>query len=143
MSSPLGYVPPDPDAIDVSQVGVGDILRGVTADLSKLVSQEIELAKLEVKAEAKKAGTIAGAFGGAGAAGYFAVLFLSLTLMFLLAGWFNSLTWAALVVFVVWAAVGAVLFLRARALAKTLNPVPEVTVQTLKEDQEWLKTRNS
>lgn len=143
MSTPLGYVPPDPDAVDVSQLGVGDILRGVTADLGKLVSQEIELAKLEVKAEATKAGKIAGAFGGAGAAGYFAVLFVSLTLMFLLATAFDSFTWAAFVVFVTWAVIDAVLFARARALARTLNPVPEVTVQTLKEDQEWVKTRNS
>lgn len=143
MSTPLGYVPPDPDAVDVSQLGVGQILRGVTADLGKLVSQEIELAKVELKAEATKAGRIAGAFGGAGAAGYFAVLFLSLTLMFALASWFDSLTWAALMVFAIWAAIGAVLFRRARVLSKTLNPVPELTVQTLKEDQEWLKTRNS
>lgn len=138
MSTPLGS-----NAPDVSQVGVGEILRGVTSDLFKLVNQEIELAKLEVRAEVKKAGTIAGGFAGAGAAGYFAVLFLSLTLMFLLGNAFDSFTWGALVVALVWAAVGALLFLRARATAKTLNPVPENTVQTLKEDKEWLKTRNS
>ena len=138
MSTPLGS-----NAPDVSNVGVGEILRGVTADLSKLVNQEIELAKLEIRQEAKKAGKIAGAFGGAGAAGYFAVLFLSFTLMFLLASAFDSYTWGAFVVFLLWAIVGAVLFLRARALSKTLNPVPETTVQTLKEDKEWLKTRNS
>jgi len=138
VSTPLGS-----NAPDVSNVGVGEILRGVTADLSKLVNQEIELAKLEIRQEAKKAGKIAGAFGGAGAAGYFAVLFLSLTLMFLLASAFDSYTWGAFVVFLLWAIVGAVLFLRARALSKTLNPVPETTVQTLKEDKEWLKTRNS
>lgn len=128
---------------DVSEVGVGDILRSLTNDLSKLVNQEIELAKLEIKQEATKAGKIAGAFAGAGVAGYFAVLFLSLTLMFLLATWFDSYTWAALVVTVLWAVIGAVLFTRARAQAKTLNPVPEETVETLKEDKEWLKTRNS
>jgi len=138
VSTPLGS-----NAPDVSNVGVGEILRGVTADLSKLVNQEIELAKLEIRQEAKKAGKIAGAFGGAGGAGYFAVLFLSITLMFLLASAFDSYTWGAFVVFLIWAIVGAVLFLRARALSKTLNPVPETTVQTLKEDKEWLKTRNS
>ena len=128
---------------DVTEVGVGDILRSLTADLSKLVNQEIELAKLELKQEATKAGKIAGAFAGAGVAGYFTILFLSLTLMFLLASWFDSYTWAALVVTVIWAIIGAVLFTRARAQAKTLNPTPETTVQTLKEDKEWLKTRNS
>ncbi len=138
MSTPLGS-----EAPDVSGVGVGEILRGVTSDLGKLVNQEVELAKLEVRQEAKKAGKIAGAFGGAGVAGYFAALFLSLTVMFALAAWFDSLTWAALAVGVVYAIVAAVLVARARAQAKSLNPVPEQTVQTLKEDKEWLKTRNS
>ena len=138
MSTPLGS-----DVPDVSGVGVGEILRGVTSDLGKLVNQEVELAKLEVRQEAKKAGRIAGAFGGAGVAGYFAALFLSLTVMFALAAWFDSLTWAALSVGVLYAIVAAVLIARARAQAKTLNPVPEQTVQTLKEDKEWLKTRNS
>jgi len=138
VSTPLGS-----EAPDVSGVGVGEILRGVTSDLGKLVNQEVELAKLEVRQEAKKAGKIAGAFGGAGVAGYFAALFLSLTVMFALAAWFDSLTWAALAVGVVYAIVAAVLVARARAQAKSLNPVPEQTVQTLKEDKEWLKTRNS
>jgi len=148
MSTPMGHTAPEVSEVaagevDVSEIGVGEILRSLTSDLSKLVNQEIELAKLELKQEATKAGKIVGAFAGAGVAGYFAVLFLSLTLMFLLASWFDSFTWAALVVTVIWAIIGAVLFARARAQAKTLNPVPEETVQTLKEDKEWLKTRNS
>lgn len=140
MSTPMGHETAVPD---VSQVGVGDILRSLTGDLSKLVSQEVELAKLEVRAEAKKAGTIAGAYAGAGAAGYFAVLFLSLTLAFLLASLFNSLWLGALVVTVIWAIVGAVLFSQAKSKQQELNPVPEKTIETLKEDKEWLKTRKN
>jgi uncharacterized membrane protein YqjE len=128
---------------DVTQKGVGELVREVAQDLSKLVSQELELAKLEAKAEAKKAGKTAGAFGGAGAAGYFAVLFASLTLMFALASLFDSYVWAGLVVTVIWAVVGAVLYSRAKKQAAELNPKPEMTVQTLKEDAQWAKTRNS
>ena len=41
------------------------------------------------------------------------------------------------------AAVGAVLYSRARTTLKTINPKPDVTVQTLKEDAQWAKTRKS
>jgi hypothetical protein len=128
---------------DVSRHSVGELVKEVTQDLTKLFNQELALAKLEVKVEAKKAGKTAGAFGGAGVAGYFAVLFASLTLMFALASLFDSFTWAALVVTVLWAIVGAVLFSRAKKTAAQINPKPEMTVQTLKEDAQWAKTRSS
>ena len=128
---------------DVTQHSVGELVREVAQDLTKLFNQELELAKLEVKVEAKKAGKTAGAFGGAGVAGYFAVLFASLTLMFALAYLFNNIAWAALVVTILWAVVGAVLFSRAKKQAAQINPKPEMTVQTLKEDAQWAKTRSS
>lgn len=130
-------------APDVSQVGVGEILKSLTADLSKLVNQEIALAKLEIQTEAKKAGKIAGGYAGAGAAGLYVILFLSLTLMFLIASLLDSYTLGALITAIVWAVIGAIAFVIARNNQKTLNPVPEQTVQSLKEDKEWLKTRKS
>ncbi len=135
-------ITPDPSP-DVTQRGVGELVKEVTQDLTRLFNQEVELAKAEVKIEAKKAGKTAGAFGGAGLAGYFAVLFASLTLMFALASWWDSFTWAALAVTVLWAIVAAVLFLKARKQAQQINPKPEMTVQTLKEDAQWAKTRSS
>ena len=131
---------PGPDVRDRS---VGELVSEVTSDLSKLMSQEIALAKAELSVEAKKAGKTAGAFGGAGAAGYFALLFASWTLLFALHALFDSYTWAALVVTLIYAAIAGVLFVKARATAKTIHPKPEQTVQTLKEDAQWAKTRKS
>lgn len=128
---------------DVTQHSVGELVKEVTSDLTKLFNQELALAKLEISNEAKKAGKTAAAYGGAGAAGYFAVLFASLTLMFALASLFDSLIWAALAVTVLWAVVGAVLYSKAKKTAAQLNPKPEMTVQTLKEDAQWAKTRKS
>jgi len=128
---------------DVRDRSVGELVAEVTSDLSKLMGQEIALAKAELSVEAKKAGKTAGAFGGAGVAGYFALLFASWTVLFALHALFDSYTWAALVVTLLYAAVAAVLFLKARATAKTINPKPEQTVQTLKEDAQWAKTRKS
>ncbi len=132
-----------PSADGVAAASLGEMIKEVTSDLSKLLNQELELAKLELTQEAKKAGKTAGGFAGAGVAGYFLVLFASLTLMFALRALFDSYVWAALVVTLLWAVAGAVLFTRARAQAKTINPMPETTVQTLKEDAQWAKTRRS
>jgi uncharacterized membrane protein YqjE len=128
---------------DVTQHSVGELVKEVTQDLTKLFNQELALAKLEMSNEAKKAGKTAGAYAGAGVAGYFLVLFASLTLMFALASLFDSYVWAALAVTVLWAIAGAVLYSQAKKTAAQLNPKPEMTVQTLKEDAQWAKTRKS
>ena len=107
---------------DVTQHSVGELVKEVTTDLTKLFNQELELAKLELSNEAKKAGKTAGAYGGAGVAGYFAVLFASLTLMFALDALFDSFVWAALVVTVLWAIAGAVLFSRPRRRRQRSTP---------------------
>ena len=80
-------------------------------------------------------------FGGAGVAGLMALAALTAALILLLAlaipGWV-----AALVVALIWAAVGAFLALKGRDKVKEASPpVPEQTVETVKEDIEWLKNR--
>ena len=72
--------------------------------MSTLVRQEVALAKAELRQEAKTAGTAVGAFGGAGFAGYFVLVFLSLAMMWAL-GSTMALGWAALIVAGVWAVV--------------------------------------
>ena len=54
---------------DVTQHSVGELVKEVTQDLTKLMGQELALAKLEMSNEAKKAGKTAGAYAGAGVAG--------------------------------------------------------------------------
>src|SRR5688572_6374159 len=65
---------------DVEGTSVGQLLGEVSKDLSTLMRQELELAKVELKVEAKKAGQGAGMFGAAGFAGYMVLLFLSFAL---------------------------------------------------------------
>lgn len=129
---------PYPQRPDVSDVSVGQLISEVTSDLTTLMRQEIALAKAEVRAEAAKAGKGVGMLGAAGFAGYLVVVFLSLALMFAL-GALMPLGWAAVIVAVIWAVVGAVAFGKGRAALKTVNPKPEQTVETLKEDVQWAK----
>jgi hypothetical protein len=116
----------------VADASVGELIGNVAGDLSKLMRQELELAKAEMKVEATKAGKGAGMLGGAGVAGLLAAVFASLTLMFLL-DLAMPLWVAALIVTVLWAAVGAFLFTTGRKQLKTVHPAPTQTVNSLKE----------
>jgi nitrate/nitrite transporter NarK len=120
----------------------GELASEVAKDMSTLVRQEVALARAELQQEAKTAGTAVGAFGGAGFAGYFVLVFLSLAMMWAL-GSQMALGWAALIVAGVWAVVAAVLAVMGRSKLKAFTPKPERTIETVKEDVQWAKTRNS
>ncbi|SNY49283.1 phage holin family protein [Paractinoplanes atraurantiacus] len=125
-------------AEEVSETSVGELIGNISNDLSQLFRQEVELAKAEVQQEAKKAGKAAGMLGGAGFAGYLAVLFLSLAAVFALDAVMPA-GWAALIVAAVWGIVGAVLYANGKKKLKNVDPMPRRTVDTLKEDAQWLK----
>lgn len=120
----------------------GQLASEVAKDMSTLVRQEVALAKAELQQEAKTAGVAAGALGGAGFAGYFVLVFLSLALMYALDSVMPT-GWAALIVAAVWGIAAAVLALVGRKKLKDFNPKPERTIETVKEDVQWAKTRNS
>lgn len=127
---------------DVENQSVGELLGKVTTDLSTLMRQEVELAKVEIKEEATKAGKASGMLAGAGAVGYLVLVFLALALMFALDAVMPT-GWAALITAAVLGIVAAVLFVMGRKKLKQVNPKPEQTVETLKEDVQWAKNRSS
>ncbi|MGY1754678.1 phage holin family protein [Blastococcus sp. SYSU D01042] len=117
---------------DVEGNSVGALIGEVTKDLSTLMRQELELAKVEMKAEAKKAGQGAGLFGAAGFAAYFMVLFLSVALWWALSHLVGH-SWSALIVAVLWGIVAAVTGLMGKKKFQQVNPKPERTVDTLSQ----------
>ena len=123
---------------DTSGASVGQLMSEIAADLSSLMRQEVELAKAEIKEEAAKAGKGAAMLGGAAYGGHMVLLFGTLALVFAI-GSRIGLGWAALILTAVWAVVAAVLAARGRAQLRRVNPKPERTVQTLKEDAQWAR----
>jgi hypothetical protein len=130
--------PADRAAEDPAETSVGELIGNISDDLTRLFRQEVELAKAELRQEAAKAGKAAGMLGGAGFAGYLAVVLLSFGLVFAL-GNVMDLGWAALIVAAIWGVIGAVLYANGRKKLKTVDPVPHRTVDTIKEDAQWLK----
>jgi putative superfamily III holin-X len=129
-------------ADEVAETSVGELIGNISNDLSQLFRQEVELAKAELKQEASKAGKAAGMLGGAGFAAYLAVVLLSFALVFALSNVMDP-GWAALIVAVIWAIIGAVLYANGRKKLKNVDPVPRRTVDTIKEDAQWLKNPTS
>jgi hypothetical protein len=122
---------------------LAEVAKNLTSDVSLLVRQEIELAKAEMAQKGRTAAPGIGMLGGAGIVALCAA---------------GALTACAVLVFSIflpeWAAaliVGAVLAAVAVALvrqgkervADAGKPIPEQTIETVKEDVEWTKTRAS
>jgi membrane protein implicated in regulation of membrane protease activity len=104
--------------------------------------QELALAKAEMQAEAKTAGKAAGMLAGGGLAAWLALICLSLTAIWTL-DHVMDIAWAAFIVTVVWAIVAAVLLATGRTTLKKVNPKPEQTIESVKEDAQWLNPRKS
>jgi len=120
---------------------LGELFGEMTADISTLFRKEIELAKIEAKDEASRAGKGVGMFAGAGLAGWFALLFLSFGLAWLLDQAMNTAL-AFAIVGVLWVIAALVLASRAKREMKKVKPLP-TTVETIKEDVQWAKEQKS
>jgi Putative Actinobacterial Holin-X, holin superfamily III len=138
VSGDLGTPMTDEGRPDVEGTSVGQLIGEVTKDLSTLMRQELDLAKAELKVEAKKAGQGAGMFGAAGFAGYMVLLFLSIALWWALVNVMDA-GLAALIVAVIWGVIGAVAYVMGRKKFREVNPKPERTVETLQQVPPALK----
>jgi uncharacterized membrane protein YqjE len=134
VASPSG---PHPD--DLRDRPIGELLKELANETTTLVRQELDLAKAEMREKAGKAGP---GFGMWGAAGVTALLALgSLTAFVILALDGAIPNWlAALIVGLVYAAIAGVLYVRGKQRVEEAgSPVPEKTIETVKEDVQWAK----
>ncbi len=125
---------------DVEQrdASISDLVSDVAADISLLMRQEMELAKVELRESATQAGQAAGMFSGAAIAGHLALLFLSVAAWWGLGQAMDNLGWSAVVVALVWAVVAAILTSTARNRMKKVTGLPR-TVDTAKRVPPALK----
>ena len=120
---------------------LGELFGDMTSDLSRLFRQEVELAKVEAKEEATRAGKGAGMLVAAGVGALLALTFLSAGLAWLLDQALNTAL-AFAIVGAVWAIVAAVLASTGKKQLARVEALPQ-TVQSLKEDAQWVKTQKN
>lgn len=122
---------------------LGELVSRMTTDVGRLVSTQIELAKVEIKDEVTRAGKGAGMVGGGGLAAVVAVLLLSFAVAYWLADAFDDLGAGFLVVGLVHAAIAAVLVMKGKQQINSATPIAEQTIETIKEDVEWARQQRT
>jgi len=118
-----------------------ELLRELGDELTTLVRDEIALAKVEIVEKSRDVGKAAPMFGAGALFGLGAFIAFTVCLIALIA--LAMPTWAAaLIVTILYGAVAAVAALNGKKkLQAAAPPVPTQTVQTVKDDIEWAKTR--
>jgi uncharacterized membrane protein YqjE len=120
---------------------LGELFKQLSDDVSTLVRQELKLAQAEMTEKGKQAGLGVSLFG---AAGLLALLALGSLTAFLIAVLATGMkVWlAALLVTVVYGAfAGALALVGKNRVSEATPPVPEQTIETVKEDVQWAKTQ--
>lgn len=119
---------------------LGELFADLSRQTSQLIHQEMALAKSEMSEKATQIGKIVGFIAAGGVILYAGFLALLTTIIILIA---RVLPWwlSALIVGVVVVAIGAILVDMGLQKLKHLNPAPQQTIETLKEDQRWMKER--
>ncbi len=121
---------------------LGDLFSELASETSTLVRQEVALAQTELTQKATSVGKNVGFLAVGGAIGYAALLCFLAALIIGLTYFVPA--WAAALI--VGAVVGIVAFLLISSGLKALKETdltPKQTVETLKEDAEWLKNQVS
>jgi hypothetical protein len=117
-----------------------ELVRNASEQITRLVRDELALARTEMAAKGKRAGLGAGMLGTGGVIGLFGLAALLVTaglaLDLVVAGWL-----AALIVAVALLGLAGLLAIGGRSQVKQVTPVPKETVGTVREDIDELKRR--
>jgi len=127
---------PNPPAADKS---LGELFADLSRETSQLVRAEVQLAKTEVTRKAVSAGKDAGMIAGGAALAGTGLLVLTAALVCAVNMITHSTGISALIVGLLYLIGGGLIAWQGVSGLKHLDPVPQETVDTLKEDGQWLK----
>ncbi|MCU1592066.1 MAG: hypothetical protein JWP11_3322 [Frankiales bacterium] len=128
----------DRSTTTTADASLGELVATATRDLSSLMRQEVELAKVEIKRDVVAAGKGAGMFGGAGFAGLLGLVFVSISAAYGIAYFGVPLGCSFFAVGAAYFVIAGVLALTGKKSLSTMSP-PTKTIETLKDDAAWAK----
>jgi len=124
-------------AADLNQRSIGDVLKDIAASIQEIVRSEIKLAKVELTDRARRVRSSAVILGGGALFGIYGIAFILLAIMFaleiVLPAWLSALIVGALTL------IGAGLGISIGRQRMKAVRAPEQTIQTVKEDLQWMK----
>ncbi len=117
-----------------------DLFQGIVQKVQEIIRSEVRLARAEVTQEAKKTASASLVFGAGAVLAFYSVGVL------LLAGIYGLSAvvppWAAaLVIWAVVSGIAAILLISGRARFRQVHAKPEATIQSVKENVQWLKNQ--
>lgn len=126
---------------DKRNESTAELVKDLSREVSELVRQEVALAKAEMTQKGKQAGVGAGMLSGAAVLALASVGGSMAFFVLVLGSWMPA--WlAALIVTAVYAGGAVVLGQRGKErLTEATPPAPERTIESVKEDVQWAKTR--
>jgi hypothetical protein len=123
---------------DKQDRSIGELISELAGETATLVRQEVALAKVEFSQKAGQVGGELTSLAVGGALAYAALLCVLAGAISLLAGvmpWWG----AALLVGAIVGVIGAMMASKALAALKNISLAPQQTIETLKENAQWVK----
>ncbi|MGF1472261.1 MAG: phage holin family protein [Rubrobacteraceae bacterium] len=121
---------------------VGELLGDLYRGASNIISLEIELAKLEMSQKASRVGKNVGFLAAGGAIVYAGFLALIFAVIAALAAFMPTWLAAFLVALIVLAVGGGLVWSGLKTLQQE-SLAPQRTIETLKEDKEWMRDQTN
>ena len=137
MAEPSGSAQPavSPEA------SAGELVRHLTEQVSRLIRDELKLAEYEMTRKAKRMGRGAGMFGGSGLVALYGIGCLLAAAIIGLASVVPAWAAALIVGGALLLIAGVAALLGKTQVSKAVPPVPEQTVQSVKDDVEEIRER--
>ena len=133
----------------VNEPGISDLFKELRDQGTFLLREEIALAKKEISQKISSSAANATSIAAGALGAFCAIIFLLLAISCLISqalikrgvsvGW--AVFFGLLIVAVIVGVISIVLILKGIQAMKKLSPVPEKTIETLKEDKRWAQNK--
>jgi len=118
--------------------GIAGLLQDIVGNIQEIIRSEVRLAKAEVREDVSSMGKAAGMLVAGGVLAVYALGILLLCVVYALRGPLPD--WAAaLIVGLVVAVAAAVMMIVGLKRIRSVNPMPERTIDSIKEDVQWVR----
>jgi MFS family permease len=132
---------PSPEHTTGAEASLRDLVKQMSEDSSRLIRSEIKLAQAEMSEKAKGMGAGIGGFSVAGLLAFFAIGVLLAAAVLGLATALPAWLSAVIIGVVLLVIAGIAALIARRKVAQASPPVPERTIETVKEDVKEIKER--
>jgi uncharacterized membrane protein YqjE len=123
---------------------IGGLIRGILRDFRTLVDEEVALARLELQEQVGRVRTAAVSLSIAAVALLLGAAFILVALATAIADLLGWPVWSGfLIVAVVMTIIGVITLMLGRTRLRAVNMVPDKTIESVKENAEWISKRLS